>query len=148
MNHEPEDLPGELTEVPSWPGELARMSCGCNPQGLCKALGIFYLGSGVLRTSRCVGFLLGAVVLLAMWSAPAAPDDEMSNMKRRQQGILTGMPFMANITPRTFVDALGASSPVPPSWLSRVGATTVKRPAIHSTCRRKVSGVVKELPAR
>ena len=106
-NHEPEDLPGELTDVPSWPGELARMSCGCNPQGLCKALGIFYLGSGVLRTSRWVGFLLGAVVLLAMWSAPAAPDDEMSNMKRRQQGILTGMPFMANITPRTFVDALG-----------------------------------------
>lgn len=42
-----------------------------------------------------------------MWSAPAAPDDEMSNMKRRQQGILTGMPFMANITPRTFVDDLG-----------------------------------------
>ncbi len=28
-------------------------------------------------------------------------------MTRRQQGILTGMPFMANITPRTFVDALG-----------------------------------------
>jgi iron complex transport system substrate-binding protein len=51
--------------------------------------------------------LLGAGVLLAMWSVPAAPDDEMSNMKRRQQGILTGMPFMANITPRTFVDDLG-----------------------------------------
>ncbi len=28
-------------------------------------------------------------------------------MKRRQQGILTGMPFMANIVPRTFVDDLG-----------------------------------------
>jgi iron complex transport system substrate-binding protein len=28
-------------------------------------------------------------------------------MKRRQQGILTGMPFMANITTRTFVDDLG-----------------------------------------
>ena len=28
-------------------------------------------------------------------------------MARRQQGILTGMPFMANITPRTFVDDLG-----------------------------------------
>ncbi len=26
---------------------------------------------------------------------------------RRQQGILTGMPFMANVAPRTFVDALG-----------------------------------------
>ncbi|WP_455378341.1 ABC transporter substrate-binding protein [Petrachloros mirabilis] len=28
-------------------------------------------------------------------------------MKRRQQGILTGMPFMANVTPRTFIDAQG-----------------------------------------
>ncbi|RMH37926.1 MAG: ABC transporter substrate-binding protein, partial [Nitrospirae bacterium] len=27
--------------------------------------------------------------------------------KRRQQGILTGMPFMANIAPRTFIDDLG-----------------------------------------
>jgi iron complex transport system substrate-binding protein len=33
-------------------------------------------------------------------------DHEMT-MKRRQQGILTGMPFMANIAPRTFVDDLG-----------------------------------------
>ena len=42
VNHEPEDLPGSLTEIPSWAGELARMSCGCNPQGLTTALGIFY----------------------------------------------------------------------------------------------------------
>ena len=28
-------------------------------------------------------------------------------MKRRQQGILTGMPFMANISARTFIDDLG-----------------------------------------
>jgi iron complex transport system substrate-binding protein len=28
-------------------------------------------------------------------------------MKRRQQGILTGMPFMANVVPRTFVDDAG-----------------------------------------
>ena len=40
-------------------------------------------------------------------------DDETSNMKRRQQGILTGMPFMANITPRTFVDDLGRKLYVP-----------------------------------
>ncbi len=33
--------------------------------------------------------------------------DETSDMKRRQQGILTGMPFMANLAPRTFVDDLG-----------------------------------------
>ena len=40
VNHEPEDLPGELTIVPSWAGELARMSCGSNPQGL-SGLGDF-----------------------------------------------------------------------------------------------------------
>jgi iron complex transport system substrate-binding protein len=51
--------------------------------------------------------VLSAVVLLVLWSAPATPDDEMDNMKRRQQGILTGMPFMAHVAPRTFVDALG-----------------------------------------
>ena len=39
----------ELTDVPSWAGELARMSCGCNPQGLSKALGIFYLRSRILH---------------------------------------------------------------------------------------------------
>ncbi|UCH92073.1 MAG: hypothetical protein JSU60_05695, partial [Nitrospirota bacterium] len=32
--------------------------------------------------------------------------EENDPMKRRQQGILTGMPFMANIAPRTFVDDL------------------------------------------
>ncbi|MCY3727747.1 MAG: cobalamin-binding protein [Nitrospira sp.] len=33
--------------------------------------------------------------------------DHSTTMKRRQQGILTGMPFMANVAPRTFVDDLG-----------------------------------------
>ena len=75
--------------------------------GSVQALRIFCLGSGVFRTTRWVGFLLGIGLLLTTWSAPDATDDEMSNMKRRQQGILTGMPFMAHITPRTFVDALG-----------------------------------------
>jgi iron complex transport system substrate-binding protein len=81
--------------------------CGSNPQGLSRPWGFFYLSSGIYRTSRWIGVSIGAGLLLAMWSAPAAPDDDMSNIKRRQQGILTGMPFMANITPRTFVDALG-----------------------------------------
>jgi iron complex transport system substrate-binding protein len=75
--------------------------------GSVEALGIFYLRSRVFRTSRYVGFLLGVGVLIATWSVPAMSDDEISSMKRRQQGILTGMPFMANITPRTFVDDLG-----------------------------------------
>ena len=33
--------------------------------------------------------------------------DDSTAMKRRQQGILTGMPFMANVAPRTFVDDTG-----------------------------------------
>ncbi len=33
--------------------------------------------------------------------------DQSGVMKRRQQGILTGMPFMANVAPRTFVDDTG-----------------------------------------
>ena len=32
---------------------------------------------------------------------------ESDAMKRRQQGILTGMPFMSNVAPRTFIDDLG-----------------------------------------
>jgi iron complex transport system substrate-binding protein len=42
-----------------------------------------------------------------VWSnLPVALADE-ADVARRPQGILTGMPFMANITPRTFVDDLG-----------------------------------------
>ena len=51
--------------------------------------------------------LLGALLLLATWPGLAFSGDETSHMKRRQQGILTGMPFMANITVRTFVDDAG-----------------------------------------
>ena len=50
------------------------------------------------------GFFL---CLLWLDSAVVLADDGTSNMTRRQQGILTGMPFMAHITPRTFVDSLG-----------------------------------------
>ncbi len=54
-----------------------------------------------------MGLLIGIGVFFVAGTPFANRDDETSNMKRRQQGILTGMPFMANITPRTFVDAAG-----------------------------------------
>lgn len=54
---------------------------------------------------------------IAMWAlmvglffsvgAATAYQTDDGTMKRRQQGILTGMPFMANVVPRTFVDDLG-----------------------------------------
>lgn len=47
---------------------------------------------------------------MVLWvSGIVAAEDQRNepDMKRRQQGILTGMPFMANITPRTFVDDAG-----------------------------------------
>jgi iron complex transport system substrate-binding protein len=55
-------------------------------------------------------FKMWVVVLCAvLWllSGLTSADESGVSMKRRQQGILTGMPFMANITPRTFVDDAG-----------------------------------------
>lgn len=50
-------------------------------------------------------------VIVACFFAVSYPislvySEENDSMRRRQQGILTGMPFMANIAPRTFVDDL------------------------------------------
>jgi len=53
----------------------------------------------------CLLFALCLFLLIA--GVVYVPEAESSMMKRRQQGILTGMPFMANITPRTFVDDAG-----------------------------------------
>jgi iron complex transport system substrate-binding protein len=47
-----------------------------------------------------------AGLLFSAGPAAAYETDDVT-MKRRQQGILTGMPFMANVAPRTFVDDLG-----------------------------------------
>jgi iron complex transport system substrate-binding protein len=52
----------------------------------------------------CIGFCF---FLIVSSSDTAFPQEETQSMKRRQQGILTGMPFMANIAPRTFVDDSG-----------------------------------------
>jgi iron complex transport system substrate-binding protein len=51
--------------------------------------------------------ILALFILLLESHVALADDHTKANMKRRQQGILTGMPFMANITPRTFVDDSG-----------------------------------------
>ena len=60
------------------------------------------------RTSRykVVSILALCTLLLGCLAALADADTKVI-MKRRQQGILTGMPFMANIAPRTFVDDSG-----------------------------------------
>ena len=47
---------------------------------------------------------MGAMVLVA--GIASADEQDATVMKRRQQGILTGMPFMANLASRTFVDDL------------------------------------------
>jgi len=47
------------------------------------------------------------MLLLAAGLAQAGEPDQTFMTKRRQQGILTGMPFMANLASRTFVDDLG-----------------------------------------
>lgn len=52
-------------------------------------------------------WLLAISYLLTPGLALAEDTDLSSMKKRRQQGILTGMPFMANLAPRTFVDDAG-----------------------------------------
>jgi len=75
-------------------------------------LGIFHLwthaGSGLGRWRPIAPALLLGLLVQPCFAAD--PTDDLVDhqpMKRRQQGILTGMPFMANIAPRTFVDDLG-----------------------------------------
>ncbi|HSL05578.1 MAG TPA: cobalamin-binding protein [Nitrospiraceae bacterium] len=53
------------------------------------------------------GLLIGAVVLIVTTATLANTDDEKSGMKRRQQGILTGMPFMTHVSARAYVDDAG-----------------------------------------
>ncbi len=77
-----------------------------------QALGIFYLSTGRSqgrRTKRVVGRVPVTIawLLLCLLAAPDLRENEAMAKPRRQQGILTGMPFMANLAPRTFVDALG-----------------------------------------
>lgn len=68
--------------------------------------GFFILGP--MRRSRVgTALYIGLIVLVIGAVAPATGQGEPLEKKRRQQGILTGMPFMANITPRTFVDDAG-----------------------------------------
>ncbi|QOJ37038.1 MAG: cobalamin-binding protein [Nitrospira sp.] len=87
------------------------MRCGCNPQGTVEALGIFYLRKvHPFHLQRLSAVCLGVwcCVVLAWCSiAFGEGSGDPTVMKRRQQGILTGMPFMANITPRTFIDDAG-----------------------------------------
>lgn len=51
--------------------------------------------------------IIGLAWILLYPGFTEAHDHSSSTMKRRQQGILTGMPFMANVAPRTFVDDTG-----------------------------------------
>ncbi len=57
------------------------------------------LRASIFAILSCL-FLSGPLPTLSVYAEDSVP------MKRRQQGILTGMPFMANIAPRTFVDDL------------------------------------------
>ncbi len=63
------------------------------------------------RSNRKIAYLtsllVGVIALCVAGQTVAQSSDGPLDMKRRQQGILTGMPFMANIAPRTFVDDAG-----------------------------------------
>ena len=76
--------------------------------GSVQALRIFCLGTrSRLYIRSAVVAMLFVVSAAVAWSGGSVALADEADMTRRQQGILTGMPFMANITPRTFVDDLG-----------------------------------------
>ncbi|CBK42380.1 putative Vitamin B12 import system, periplasmic binding protein BtuF [Nitrospira defluvii] len=56
--------------------------------------------------AACIGVVASMLVACLAFAFGETQEDH-TVMKRRQQGILTGMPFMANITPRTFIDDAG-----------------------------------------
>jgi len=57
MNHEPEDLPNELTIVPSWAGEQARMKKRVQSSRSQSGLGDF-LFERTCSVCRCSGFTM------------------------------------------------------------------------------------------
>ena len=105
LTQEPEYLIRSKANVPSWAGEVVRMKNRVQSSRLCKPWGFFIL-------SQCVrhvvfGIVAWWVIVHGAFSGHVVLAFEGEMMKRRQQGILTGMPFMANVAPRTFVDDLG-----------------------------------------
>ena len=66
---------------------------------------------GAQESKRLVPFTLVCMTIALLVLLAGEPlfgfSDTSTTMKRRQQGILTGMPFMANVAPRTFVDDTG-----------------------------------------
>lgn len=71
-----------------------------------SALGIFCLKRND-HTCWSIAVSLGLAMALSAGGAWAGAGEASSDMKRRQQGILTGMPFMAHVSQRSFVDDLG-----------------------------------------
>jgi cobalamin transport system substrate-binding protein len=113
-NQKPEDLPepgacygsDDLLSLVGW-GKGEGEEVGAILR-VVEALRIFCLISRRVRSpnwlmwsAACLGLTFAAMALAL------ATDSDHTAMKRRQQGILTGMPFMANLAPRTFVDDLG-----------------------------------------
>ena len=77
-----------------------------------QALGIFCLSRfpEPARWAARIWIIRGVLVLtVVFWALTVhnAFQSEAMAKPRRQQGILTGMPFMANVAPRTFIDGLG-----------------------------------------
>jgi iron complex transport system substrate-binding protein len=74
--------------------------------GSIQALGIFLLSQ---RHRNRLLMSMWLLVALSVFLAQAAEcgQGDYSEMKRRQQGILTGMPFMAHVSSRSFVDDAG-----------------------------------------
>ena len=90
---------------PSWAGEWVRMMKRVQSSGSVWPWGFFILKISQQARLFLTGWL--CLTMLSGWIVCSAFGSDESSMKRRQQGILTGMPFMSNLAPRTFLDDAG-----------------------------------------
>lgn len=104
MNHEPEDLLREVDHCSLEAGEQVRMKQRVQSSGSIQALRIFCLSRSE-RSLLVSALCLMAALLTLSSSADGCIGDACGEMKRR--GILTGMPFMAHVSTRSFVDDAG-----------------------------------------
>ena len=109
-SHEPEDLPEvhDLLSLVGW-GKGEGEEAGAILR-VVQALRIFCLRDERRQKFRfrLAAWALGILVLGLAGDVESESNNLITMAKtRRQQGILTGMPFMANIASRTFVDDLG-----------------------------------------
>ena len=94
-----------LRSISNWFGKLHGEKCWTHPHP--GSLPGMQRGEAKKKVYQPVIYAIVTLLLVTYWPLTQVHSADSDPMKRRQQGILTGMPFMSNLAPRTFVDDMG-----------------------------------------